>query len=375
MVETTTQADRGRIDNIQILRGVAALTVVISHSCGDVLDIFGRGSATPPAPGQFGVEIFFVISGFIIWHIASKQFGRDGARFHFAWNRAWRVIPLYWLTTLAYIGIGHFMPDSINRDASSLPHALASFVFFPVQGPSGSMSPIYSLGWSLNYEMFFYAIMALLLGLSARTALIALTLIFVGLAAIHPLMPANTALWVWTRAFVLEFLAGVLLSALWARSNFRLPAWVFLPALMLSVAGIVAYFQASYGPDQVVSWAQGAAYALRPQTMLMAIGIVALGLFCAQPKGTSWIRKPLLLVGDSSFSLYLTHMFTVRIAARIAEKLHIAGLMPPWLFWGLLVVTCCAVAYVSYLLIEKTGARLAKSILQRWDERRQPSAA
>jgi peptidoglycan/LPS O-acetylase OafA/YrhL len=375
MVETTTQADRGRIDNIQILRAIAALTVVVSHSCGDVLDIFGKGSATPPVPGQFGVEIFFVISGFIIWHIASREFGRPRARFHFAWNRAWRVIPLYWLTTLAYIGIGHFMPGSINRDASSLPHALASFVFFPVQGPSGSMSPIYSLGWSLNYEMFFYAVMALLLGLRARTALIALTVIFVGLAAIHPWMPANTALWVWTRAFVLEFLAGVLLSALWARTHARLPAWTFLPLLALVMVGVIAYFQTSYGPDQIVSWAQGASYALRPQTMLMAVGIVALGLFCAQPKGgVSWIRKPLLLVGNSSFSLYLTHMFTVRIAARIAEKVHVANLIPAWLFWALLVLVCCGVAYVSYLLVEKTGARLAKSILQHWEKRRAPAA-
>ncbi|WP_421740076.1 acyltransferase family protein [Caulobacter sp.] len=372
MAEAKTPSDRGRIDNLQILRAVAALAVVVSHSCGDVIDIFGAGSAIPPLPGQFGVEIFFVISGFIIWHIASRDFSKPGAWKHFAWNRAWRVIPLYWLTTLAYIAIGRLVPGAINRDGFEWTHVLASFVFIPVQGPSGSMSPIYSLGWSLNYEMFFYAIMACLLGLRARTALIVLSVVMVVLASLHPFTPVNTAPWVWTRAFVIEFLAGVLLSALWARYARRLPAGLFLPGLAVALTAIIAYFQASFGPAQVAAWADGAAYPLRPETMVMAVGLVAFGLFCAQPNKEIWIRKPLKLIGDASFSLYLTHMFVVRIAAKVAEKAHVERFLSPPIFWAMLVLLCCVAAYFSYMLIEKPGADLAKTL---WRKFNRPAAA
>ena len=160
--------------NIQYLRGVAALMVVLFH----VLDSSGRlGEAVvlPAFPaGEAGVDLFFVISGFIIWH-TSRDPGLTPGRF--MTKRIKRVVPLYWFFTLAMAAIVIVAPSLLRTTVFEPMHVIASLAFVPYLHPTlHAYNPLVFVGWTLNYEMAFYVAFALLVPLTPgrRTLWIAL---------------------------------------------------------------------------------------------------------------------------------------------------------------------------------------------------------
>jgi exopolysaccharide production protein ExoZ len=154
---------------LQLLRAVAATGVVISHVRYDFLHHFGLPDGLPGFinAGAAGVDLFFVISGFVMVYSSETLFGRDRAATIFLVRRVARIVPLYWLMSalmIAYVAARGFAAS----DASPT-QAVLSFLFIPYPRPSGEMSPVYGVGWTLNYEMFFYAVLALCL--AARRAI------------------------------------------------------------------------------------------------------------------------------------------------------------------------------------------------------------
>jgi hypothetical protein len=122
------------LSSIQVLRGIAAVMVVLFHVCG-----FQIGAA--------GVDIFFVISGFIMFHTNRNVFGLTGAAILFLKRRILRIAPLYWLCS-AFA----FWPGV------ELKSLVASVLFVPVRSEDGSIHTVLAPGWSLNFEMFFYIV-------------------------------------------------------------------------------------------------------------------------------------------------------------------------------------------------------------------------
>jgi len=168
-----------RLHALQYLRAVAALIVVYSHACIQV-------PAYQPYLmkfGSFGVDIFFVISGFIMMYIA-KPDAKPGA---FFMNRIRRVVPLYWFFTLLMAGLLLTMPSVFAKAEFNLLQTIQSLFFIPhfSSAHPGEIWPIVPPGWSLIYEMYFYALFGLSLYFApkSRLALIALVITTVYFAA------------------------------------------------------------------------------------------------------------------------------------------------------------------------------------------------
>ncbi len=114
--------------------------------------------ATAWSLGGMGVATFFVISGFIMVYTTRDKFGRSGAGLEFIKKRIIRIVPLYYITTILVV----ILTALVNK-TSILPspaELVSSIAFVPYKNPTGEVVPLYALGWTLEYEMFFYVIFA-----------------------------------------------------------------------------------------------------------------------------------------------------------------------------------------------------------------------
>jgi exopolysaccharide production protein ExoZ len=169
--------------SVQVLRAVAALLVLASHVGHDLTRRLGFEGYPPLQFGAGGVDVFFVISGFIMVWSSRGLFGQPGAAGTFMARRLVRIVPLDWATTLLFLAGILIHPPMAHRGVDP-PHLVASLLFLPWPDQDGEHSPFYGIGWTLNYEMFFYVAFALLLPLAARprAAVLALSLAFAALA-------------------------------------------------------------------------------------------------------------------------------------------------------------------------------------------------
>src|ERR1700722_8663891 len=190
--------------SIQYLRAAAAIAVLIFHAAQRGGTSFGAGAA--------GGDVFFVISGFIMWVISARATPAS-----FLTRRAARIIPLYWLVTLVIAAAAITMPSAFPNLQPTLDHVVKSMLFYPHADPSGIVAPLIVPGWTLDYEVFFYLVFAMSLLVAARSRALVLTAALGLLVLAGQLIrPANPALATYTHPLLLEFLSGVLLGKAWA---------------------------------------------------------------------------------------------------------------------------------------------------------------
>src|SRR5689334_16532037 len=147
------------LGSIQWLRGIAALMVVAFHT--NTLALHPSARMDFLAIGETGVDLFFVISGFIMT-ITTVDKRAPG---EFLRRRIIRVVPLYWMITLSYAALAVMAPTLFRSASPDFLHTLGSLAFVPQFHPlfPSAIWPVVIPGWSLNYEMFFYGIFALAL--------------------------------------------------------------------------------------------------------------------------------------------------------------------------------------------------------------------
>lgn len=304
----------GPILSIQYLRGFAAVAVVACHT-----------NWLNPLYGQQGVDVFFVISGFIMT-LVSKRETRPLA---FLRARAIRVVPLYWVCTLAWAALFGFGPVS---------HLIQSLLFWPHLAPNGLAWPVIPQGWTLTYEAFFYAVFALSLLAPHRWRFAVLSAVLTALVALGLIaQPQNLAAGSFTNSVMLEFLAGAALQIVWRRE--------WLPGLIGSAsmvaAGVAAFVLLRHvepGAIRCLVWG------------LPSLAIVAGGLGVER---AGWLPRSrfLLALGDASFALYLTHRFALEqikaIFSSLPTPLAIAGV----------VVVSAGIALAVLRLVEKPIGR------------------
>ena len=210
--------------SIQVLRALAALAVVAYHALQ-----WDRGGFDV---GRAGVDVFFVISGFIMWHVTS---GRDVAPGAFLWRRFTRVAPLYWLATLGALAVALVWPAFLPEVRPGWRHLALSLAFVPHLDPRGLPFPTLPPGWTLDYEALFYAIFAAALagprawrGRLVVGALIAVT-------AFGFLVP-EPFYYLGANPMLLQFAAGVGLGWISHRERPRRPARSDVGAAMIPAA-------------------------------------------------------------------------------------------------------------------------------------------
>ncbi len=248
--------------------------------------------------GRYGVDLFFVLSGFIIRYAEPAGGYAAGS---FFWRRLKRVVPIYWLLTAVAVGLGLCLRSSQDPE---LGHALRSFGFVSfLEG----RQPLLYVGWSLEFEMFFYAACSLLLAQS-RNPWQTVVIGFASLATLGSLLVLSgvTALPTLREFFLdpllLEFALGVELARVFRDRRFDVRS---VSALGLAfVVTLVAYWD--QGGGRVVA-------AGLPAALLLA-GAVAL-----EKRGRSLFPAFLTRLGDASYSLYLVQVFTLSAFAKIGR--------------------------------------------------------
>ncbi|MCO5063627.1 MAG: acyltransferase [Rhizobiaceae bacterium] len=316
--------------SIQYLRAFAALAVVVFHAAERTGLHFVIGAA--------GVHVFFVISGFIMAAISAD---RPASPKDFFRNRLLRIAPAYWAATLAMLlggAVGLFPNLKIE-----LAHTLGSFLFVPVHSPSGDgLAPLLVQGWTLNYEMFFYAVFALVLFLkpSARFPALALAFSVLVLSGLW-WRPENPIVGFYTSPLILEFVAGAALAKLWQRGKLP-PAFIGILLVCLSLAGFAAIqiFRLRFD-----------AWTLGPLATLLVFGALAI-----EVRGKLPAVPTLGYLGESSYSIYLWHTFAISIVAKVGLALGVPSLLL------LLVATVCGTfaGIVGYECLERPVQQFLK---------------
>ena len=217
-----TTASPKRMESVQALRAVAALLVVGFHGLGMATR---AGWPAPPPFGAFGVDIFFVVSGFVM--VLTTQARTTPAKF--LGDRIARIVPLYWVITTPKVGLKLAIP-TLGALKFNLAHVLPSYAFFPWLDQLGDPYPVVYVGWTLNYEMLFYVAFAALMLDANRLALM------FGAAVIAGMLSggAGPLAWqTWTDPILLEFVMGLAIGLVYVGKPWLIPAGVACLAFFL----------------------------------------------------------------------------------------------------------------------------------------------
>ena len=347
---------RTDIPGIQYLRGLAALMVVVFHMSYQLSRIYPLYQVDTLASG---VDIFFVISGFVM--IYSTNGGSRFSPSAFMLNRVVRIAPLYWAATFLTIFAIIFAPGLVKTAKLAFPHALLSLLFIAVPNPVGlHISPLVVVGWTLNLEMFFYLIFAGAIALGRRSSSRVGTYVLTALCALAIaglILRVQGVAGFYVNPLLLEFAYGIVLAMVYRRSPRVWPRW----AAWLGLAVILVLVLPPEGDTTFRCFRYGL-----PATLL-----VMLATYVNLPR---W-RLPHRL-GDISYSLYISHFFTLSAFAQIWRKLP-KGHVETNIISFYAVGTVCAVivAYCCWRWVETPLTALAKRLLTAWHGHRADKAA
>jgi exopolysaccharide production protein ExoZ len=310
--------------SLQYLRAVAALGVVLVHAVERRDWRFDVG--------QMGVDLFFVLSGLMMWLISDRADRKPGA---FLADRLARIAPTYWIATVFVLALW-LIGIKAGLDHPELWHTIKSFLFIPAEYPGKEkIYPLVIPGWTLNYEMFFYVIFAVALFTARTMRLAILTFAIVGLVATGLILrPQGDLAAAYTDPIMLEFLAGVWLGVIWTSRISVGPALCLV--LVASGVGLLALLSGAGDVPRILEWGV-------PATLIVA----GIALYERDHAVAKW--PWLLLLGDASYSIYLWHFPTNSFWDRLAEIVH----APPWLAVAIMVVCGTAFGIAAHLLIEK----------------------
>jgi peptidoglycan/LPS O-acetylase OafA/YrhL len=344
------------LPGIQALRALAALMVVVHHAELSVLLGFGFSAKPLFLMGSAGVDVFFVISGFIMLVSSRRLFAAPRGPMTFVLRRLIRVVPLYWVVTSVYAAAFLLAPAAIGRSVST-DTVIASYAFWPKVGLDGTFHPLLVVGWTLNYEMFFYALFALAVARPRAQAVAFIVAALAATVALGAALGGSVApLAFWGEPIVLEFAAGIGLGLAYERRAF-IPRPV---AVLAFLAGVLA-FSWQIGLPIPTGWPRLVAYGL---PALCLVGSVAL----AQPsERPSAVPSPVVFLGDASYSLYLVHLLALTATRFAAVRL---GLVPTSLgeaigFAAMSMAVAVFAACASYLLFERPVTRFLRRSMEK----------
>ncbi|WP_431823098.1 acyltransferase family protein [Burkholderia sp. F1] len=338
--------------NIQGLRGVAALMVMFFHMVPIETKYFGSHWI----PGYFahygmaGVDLFFVISGFVMVQAAGHDFGNQGAAIRFFARRVVRIYPVYWVYSAAMLAILLAFPALVRSMDVAHVDVLASFTLMPTAGER-----LLPQAWTLTYEVYFYVGFACLIRLcSVRAVPLALFgwCFVILIARAIPGLSKGLWLGLLTDPIVLEFISGAL--AAFAVRTARVRFGWGLIVCGIAWFAIPSFFENPLTESDVGEWRMVLFGA--PSVLLV------LGAALVEKHGDIRVPKWLRKIGDASYTLYLTHIVLASIFARLIAHILVPGHL------SLLATLLCAIgvvclAVVAYHLLENPLHRLSRRML------------
>src|SRR5262249_15985950 len=310
--------------SIQALRAAAALLVLIGHASTTLIAEHKAASFPTFAIGPFGVDLFFVISGFVMVYSSERLFGQPGASRKFFARRLARIVPLYWATTSVFIWF--VVPYA---STTSVP---ASFFFAPLVPPG---APFLFVGWPLFFELFFYPFFGVALFATGRFTVVATASVFLilfflrGPAPNAPSVgffapPASHSFAFLADPIIIEFIFGMIIAL-----AYRAGARLSIQATIISIVAAVFWYALTV-PDLPRQYSCGlAATLIVAATSLSSI---------SRPK-ISRILGSVVFLGDISYALYLTHTLAFAFLAWIVAAFGINPFDHIWPYAGAMLAT------------------------------------
>ncbi|AUF95914.1 peptidoglycan/LPS O-acetylase OafA/YrhL [Pseudomonas sp. BIGb0278] len=314
--------------SLQALRAFAAWVVVCHHFMQIFFDFHASGpvGALLAERGAVGVDIFFVISGLVIY-LSTRD--KDIVPSQFLLNRALRIIPAYWFYTalmaLLLFGASRWMPHQVF----DWQHLLLSLLFIPAENPGGyGMYPTLNVGWTLNFEMFFYLLFGLAFMVRRRLHLLLVTAALLLVSEV--LGRLGVVSHFYNNGIIYEFLLGIGLGVLYRRGLIREGFW--LPLALLALAGFALYrLDASL---RLLHWGLPSA-------------LVVLAFISLEPyfRGNQLLK----MLGDCSYSVYLIHVLVLHAGWFVSERFA----LNPYLVFAFCVPSIGLMSWLSYQWLER----------------------
>lgn len=336
-----------KLDSIQILRGIAAVAVVLYHM-RIIEKKYSGGDLLLPyvfKVGQSGVDLFFAISGFIMVTITREKWGGEVKTSEFLLRRFARIYPNYWFYLFLTLAVFLFQPSLVNSSQGHHFNFLCSFLLIPTD-----TLPLVLVGWSLIYEVYFYLIFATLIQFKKRLIILLLIIWLLILFIINYFYSyqANAIIRLLVSPYSIEFILGAF-SALLVCSKrvLRLPLAFFICIIVAIVLLIPYLFFRFYTENVYITFLQSLVFG-----GVFSLLIIA---FVAVEKKTN-IRFPkfLVTVGDVSYTIYLSHVLILGALGR----LWAAYFQTPFSIWDNLIIfplmLCVIITYsvIAFRLIE-----------------------
>lgn len=326
---------------VQSLRGLGALLVVVFH-----VVVMARDQLDPAAwmftAGAAGVDLFFVISGFIMVVATRDSWGKQGTAAPFLLRRLIRIVPLYWLFTTLKLLMILATPVAQRHTPLESWHTIASYLFIPAWNSDRHAWPLVIPGWTLSFEMFFYLLFAgaLLLRLHPTRFL---SLVFAGLAAVGFFFgPFERAVFVLLDARLLEFVLGMWIAHLTlARRLIPVPlAWVLVPV------SIAALLLTNTLPGSVLDTYPLLIWGV-PSAMLL-YAVVSL-----ENHSRFWQMPIPRHIGDASYAIYLSHELVISMARILVQKAGLVGTPSVAAALALSLIGACVAGVIIHHRIER----------------------
>jgi exopolysaccharide production protein ExoZ len=352
-----------KLQSIQILRAFAAIIVLIAHLEKEIRQAIGStivGWTNIEIVGQAGVDIFFVISGFIMVYVTRNLASDYPSAREFMLKRIVRVASIYWILTFITLAISLLAPAAKYHNPTEFFYTIGSFLFIPFAREDGHFTPLLGVGWTLNFEMMFYAVFCLVILTAPKWRIATMTTIFVIMTLVGFVIDRSfqPQIWFWTRPIILEFLAGGLIAFAFIR-GVVIPTWT---AIVMIVVGLVC-LQLSGSLEAPVSfdtrfWAWGG-----PASLIVA------GIVFSRKSPFDFLPSSLAKLaeraGDGSYSLYLVHMFVVRAITLVLERLHLSDALFEILCYVIIIPAALILADILYRTIEIPVNSFGKKLVVR----------
>ena len=356
---------------LQYCRAIAALLVVAFHSAanmakqkyfgseaGGIYELFWFG-------GDAGVDFFFVLSGFIIYHVHGKDLGRPERLGDYVLKRLIRIYPMYWMVFLVLLLTVNLAPTLRAENPLSLAVFMKSMLLLP-QDPrtvGGTGAPLVVVAWSMQYELAFYILIAL--GIIHRSLSILGGLVIAGLACYQCVTPMDSFVGRFLGSHLMMlFFMGVCVAAM-AKRNITMihsERWAAMAAIGFLLTAIVATSCRAH-------------YDRRPFDIIYGIFSSIIVFMLARPD--LWEKDSddkklfgLSKIGDASYILYLIHFPLVSVLCHVGVKIfgHVGV---PIIVIFLVIMSVCTLAalLVSSVVEQPITKYLSGTIAGRKSER------
>ena len=353
-----------KLPSIQALRGIALLGVIGFHFLSIEKKYSGGDFLLPNFLhlGQSGIDLFFVISGFIMVTVTKGHFTLNGEVIRFLWGRLTRIYPTYWFYFFLTLAVFLIKPDWVNSSQGHQTQLISSFLLWP-----SHQLPLVMVAWSLIYELWFYFVFSIFLNFR-ECFLLPLLLVWGAIITIINLLITVTdfsgVALIALHPYSLEFIIGALIALLFFQEHTsRLSAcsMIFVITLILSLGFPIAYAFDIFEQESIV----------RVCVMGTLYGFLVYSVATLEKLNEFSFPKSLQLLGDISYTVYLSHVLVLSAIGRLWLMATPVpnGLLDNILACLIMLVAVVGYGWIGYRLVEHPLLRISHRLRARWFDR------